>query len=858
MKVIKPNSLGFLSKPFRYQGKDHLCLSVLGFFQLGKHVIDGFLPENLQWPKAMAALDSEQVLDEAMPKMRGEALMAGHCYSERQPARDARVRFRVGPIDKSLRVVGDRRWQSGLLPLQRTIGPETFESMPLTWCRAYGGKGFKGNPRGRGYVGKRFPALFGPSEGALPNYMYPGQAVDRPARAGEPAGFGPMDIRWAQRQRWAGTYDRRWLERDFPGLPGDMDWRLFNTAPVDQQIAGFWNGGEVYSLDGVHPSRSSVKGTIPDQRIRLFVSGKTKSKCQELATCMDTLWFFPDQGLGLVVHRAWLPVSDPDGADVQAVLIAFEQQTDPARPKSHYEQSMARRLDPETARRHALDEADLRPSEPNENAGKATSASESLQSDRISAILDRMQESWNFDRAAVEARIIGKSRSSNKWQVSSESVDSGLGQLIDRAQAMAKEAKKEAEEQRSRFHQDPETRSKIKAQSQAPIKASEIEEQRQNVLSRADSYPDDDETEQPPSAGLSSQQRAELEARGRRSAPNPLRPDRPLHRSASVALRQWVTERIKQGDALDRRDLAGADLHDMDFSGLDLGGIQLERADLSGACFDDTSLKGAVLTSAVLDGASFRCADLRGANLCQVRGEKASLASARLDDALMLSACLPSLDLSNTSLVGCIANGLEAPGARFCGVEGVRIQLSQARLPDSDWRGAVISRGLMTDVDLSRADLAASHWTRTAMPMLKAEGSHWRRVKLDGLQLIGGADLCGADFSNAIGTRCGFRGASLQGACFQGARLHECDFGEANLRSADLTDALLHRCLLMSAKLNFACLVRANLFQSLCRKTDFSKADLASASLVQSDISHTRFLQTRLEGCRDVSGMEMT
>ena len=90
-------------------------------------------------------------LDELMPKTRGEVLLAGSAYANNGLATtEQQVRLQLGDIDKRLRVLGDREWLYGLLPLFQISPPVPFTRMPLLWSKAFGGERHPGNPDGCG------------------------------------------------------------------------------------------------------------------------------------------------------------------------------------------------------------------------------------------------------------------------------------------------------------------------------------------------------------------------------------------------------------------------------------------------------------------------------------------------------------------------------------------------------------------------------------------------------------------------------------------------------------------------------------------------------------------------------------
>src|SRR6185295_10392090 len=95
--------------------------------------------------------------DLAPLKLRTDLLLFATCHAPGgKSATVLRAGFRVGSFAKSVAVIGDRRWAPGLMSMGQTE-PEPFKTMPLTWDRSYGGKGYKKNPVGRGRVREAGP-----------------------------------------------------------------------------------------------------------------------------------------------------------------------------------------------------------------------------------------------------------------------------------------------------------------------------------------------------------------------------------------------------------------------------------------------------------------------------------------------------------------------------------------------------------------------------------------------------------------------------------------------------------------------------------------------------------------------------
>ena len=189
-------------------------------------------------------------------KRTTDVIVVGHAYAP--PGRavtELEVGFRVGPVQKVLRVFGDRRW--GMLG---PTAPEPFITMPLVYERAFGGVDQRSEQPERDWdwnnpVGCGFAVKKAHLEGVpVPNVEFPDRLIsswdDRPA----PAGFGAIGSHWQPRAAFAGTYDDNWMKSRQPLLPDDFDDRFFQYAPADQQAPHFLSGGEPVTIHNLSPA----------------------------------------------------------------------------------------------------------------------------------------------------------------------------------------------------------------------------------------------------------------------------------------------------------------------------------------------------------------------------------------------------------------------------------------------------------------------------------------------------------------------------------------------------------------------------------------------------------------------------
>ncbi|MGE3636029.1 MAG: DUF2169 domain-containing protein, partial [Sandaracinaceae bacterium] len=106
MRIVCPQRLGMLTRPFTTGGRHYLGVSVLGAFRFDA-------PERLMLARELWALAAEQlgpsggVLDAGFPKVRAEVLLLGHANPPERPARTSPDRVRVGANDRTIYPNGD-------------------------------------------------------------------------------------------------------------------------------------------------------------------------------------------------------------------------------------------------------------------------------------------------------------------------------------------------------------------------------------------------------------------------------------------------------------------------------------------------------------------------------------------------------------------------------------------------------------------------------------------------------------------------------------------------------------------------------------------------------------------------------
>lgn len=193
-------------------------------------------------------------------KLATDVLLQGHAYApEGKPVTELLVGFKLASIQKILRVTGDRFWQDSLGGVQISE-PKPFEKMPLVYERAFGGMDLNDpdeskhdwdvrNPAGCGFATKAEYLIGKP----VPNIEDPNALLTNWKQRPIPVGFGPIAGHWHPRVRLAGTYDENWEKTRQPLLPEDFDERYYQSAPKDQQVAGFLKGEEAIQMVNLTP-----------------------------------------------------------------------------------------------------------------------------------------------------------------------------------------------------------------------------------------------------------------------------------------------------------------------------------------------------------------------------------------------------------------------------------------------------------------------------------------------------------------------------------------------------------------------------------------------------------------------------
>jgi hypothetical protein len=236
-------------------------------------------------------------------KPRVDVMLVGHAYAPGGvPVPELVATLRVGELEKSVRVLGDRDARAG-----RGAAPVPFALMPLRYERAARDAD---NPVG--VDGSR----------ALPNLT--------PLIGGQAPTFGPLSPDWACRrelldragQGWARALRLDTAVAQTPAPPA-LELAYFNAAPFEQRIA-LLRPGTAIELIHLHPMHERFVTRIPALRPRVYLKEPTLTRPRELPLRCDTLWIDADDGLATLTFRGLVGVASGDASALPPLLVVLQ------------------------------------------------------------------------------------------------------------------------------------------------------------------------------------------------------------------------------------------------------------------------------------------------------------------------------------------------------------------------------------------------------------------------------------------------------------------------------------------------------------------------------------------------------
>ncbi|WP_341679343.1 DUF2169 domain-containing protein [Niveibacterium sp. SC-1] len=874
MKVLKPLRLGVLPRPFSWQGQSQLGIALYALIDLDAQA--RLHSEQSLWALLNAEAGEGAVLDLGLPKPFAEFLVTGNAYTCHQADKTrCAVRAQVGSVSKSLTVFGDRYWIAGA-----ATAPQAFESMPLHWSRAYGGDTYAPNPLGRGFAEEEITTPRGAQRvRRMPNVESAERLIHTPLQTPDaPAGFGPVDFAWPQRQALLGQYGSDYLEKHFPGFSPSLDWRAFNAAPPDQLLPPDETlAGAPFKLWNMHPEQPVVEGHLPAWIGRCLVTRQTADgpRTDDLLLPLSTAWFFPHRRQAILIYHGSLPIAEDDAHDVLHLMPVLEH-PDRLRPVADLAATMARRLDRQSGPNHALKDRELLPE--GIALGPAIEGEDTMFERETGPRERNLRRRLDDERAEVEAMVRAEgmdpaevlppgpddtqlvlprnleelsdflaaqdAKLSESREIAHQEWKKGMAMVVAEGGESPLAPDELANLEALMSARTPEDLKKVAARSTPGRSFAEVAD----ALSRADAAAADDESSSPDFMTQSARLREQMH-RARLNGALHFGPAEPL-----AGLRAQLVRR--EVETL----LAGS----RDFTGLDLSGADLSGLDLSGACFHRAALEGADLRRSSLEGA-----DLREAVLARARLHDSSLVSARCANASFAGVQAGNTDFSGAQLIDCDWQQAQLQDCRFVGARFEKSMLMNLAwrscdFSDSQLEGISFYQCQLQDCRFERARLRKTSFIEGALRASSFEEADLEdcafvTMEATGLRCAGirmktcaGAmdtrlDL--ADFSRAHLRQTNLRQTDLRQSRFEGAHLEETDLSEADLRGANLRQVNARGAMFMRTNFYAADLSGANLIQAILQGADLRTCDLREANLFQADLGRVRGdTNTRFEG----------
>lgn len=861
MKVIKPQSLSLLTRPFEFRREFWLGVSVIAFLPIGDK--PALLAETAMWPFLAEELPPDLPLEAGIPKTQPEFVAVAHGFAPGgRPVGQLRVGVQLGPVIKTLNVFGDRHLRGG-----RATEPMPFITMPIDWAHAYGGKDVAENPAGKGAA-----QIATPEGPALPiaNILDP-KLADRGVRT--PSSFGPHDQMVPARRARAGTYDDAWLKQDFPGMPRDMDWHFFNVAAPDQWLPGALSGTEDYAFENLHPEEKLLRGRLPGMAARAFLVRKgAPDGFEEVPLAPTTVWFFPHRERLALIFQGRARLAEEDGADILRAVIGADP-IGALRPPAAFQAVMATRLDRREGGLHALRDEELVPGEwlvPD----PALAPPEDPYA-KVRVLLGRKRRGAEREREATREKLRAQGLDPDKVGPPPLPPEPELPSM-EEAPAMFAAMREQSEARRA----EAEAALAAQEEANAPALAAAGLDVAQMRAARAA------KPKGPPQFSAAAV-RADLEARvtmmrrmgivlpqseaeladpGTQTRWRKTEADlrnayrmRAHHQDPADALPAAHSERIRAlltGDSARARalyDLHGADLSNLSLAGLDLSGVCLDGANLEGADFSGCRLTDAVLAHARLAGANLADADLAGANLGRATLTRANLARANLHKAVLsgtdlTGASLAGADLTAARLEDTVVTNTDFTGAKANELLAMKLSLAGLRAP-----GVTFAQAKFIECDMQNADLSGCVMEGASFIGCDLSGARLAGARLAKAAFVENCKLVDANLAGADLSRANLREVDLRRAFLDAAILERADFSGANLADASLRSVRGAGMRLVATKLEGAQLAAACLMQA-----DFARADLRDADLSQVSAYEANAARARLNGETRRRGMVTT
>ncbi|HEX8610687.1 MAG TPA: DUF2169 domain-containing protein [Telluria sp.] len=327
MMVASKHLLADMTTALDVKGREHLVIMVKSSWQIPQSGARPrpIVPQPLEQADIFYGEPGESAMkygsDFARYKPRCDVLFDAHAHTPAGlPVTELIVGFKLGSLQKGVKVIGPRKWRT-LLGIASLTKPEPFSTMPLHYGFAFGGtrtykkgsgdkvqiltEALLSNPAGAGWVGPKTSAEL--NDMPAPSLEPLNSPVKSPSSKYQPAALSAVARHWHPRTQYVGTYDAHWQKEICPFLPEDFDDQYHQCAPEDQQIP-YPQGGEEVVLLNMMAGRETVRFKLPKlDNMQVRILHKDYSVVTPNAV-VDTLYFEPEKERFSAVWRVSVPI----------------------------------------------------------------------------------------------------------------------------------------------------------------------------------------------------------------------------------------------------------------------------------------------------------------------------------------------------------------------------------------------------------------------------------------------------------------------------------------------------------------------------------------------------------------------
>ena len=836
MHIIKPQALGLSYRPVLYRRRFSLCISGYLYVPFAQPSGGALWSVPSMWPFLTQEMTTP-LIDEGIAKHTPEFLVHGHAFTNPAQRDAVAVRARLGELEKTLLVFGERYWDG-----RKPSEPAPFEQMPLGWEQAYGGPDYVLNPVGKGHK---------PEDGMhwLPNVVSPKTLLLRPEQQVEPVGFAALDAMHPQRAALHGTYDDIWLKEHSPGFAPDLDWNHFNMAPRDQWFNTALRGDEPFAFDNMHPTQTYIEGALPGLCVRVFANYGTAEDAdlREVPMRLTTVWCFPHAERLVLIFHGMTEVTEDDAADVRHLIGGVDRiDADEQRDAAHYREVFQKRTQGEDAGLHSLNDADLLPPGVDTADPDFDAMQNALKTENLMADARYRRAQIDMAQAREQARAKGHDPDKMGLRLPPREKPPTMAELPAYMAKARKEMKMQqwvmldnalthAEQMRDLVKNKKVDPEKLIHRGPPEINTAEQLELMRKSHGKAGKPFDEKATVE---------KLQQAEAAQRYSYLRTAHTQTPALRLKDEAARfsrwkaQWLLDHnVKWWMGM---DFTGADLSNLDLRGIDFTGAWLGSANFSGANLSEANLTAAVLAHADLSGATavgtnFQVANLGATKLEQAVFDKANLSGAILSKAHLKATRLHGVLLDGAELHETLLEQADWHQATGAGLIFLKLDMSDCSFTQAALKSCVFSECTLRGTDFSSADLTFSSFVNC-----QAEGANFSSATLTNAAFTMGSNLANANFSDAILDKIDLAECEAGGACFVRARLDAALLGQTRLSGCDMRLASAKGALLSKAVLQGATLAGVDFKDAILQNVDLRGADLRGAHLFGADLSRAR------------------